>query len=212
MRLAACVHALLPPVPCVTVHHLASSRLAAGLPVWQAKADFINMVNSSQTIILVGETGSGKTTQIAQFIAEVRVWCGCSSSGAAVMGLQQSYVDVRVVDPQSSLQCKDTPVAPAWPTCIARCLPSRPEVCCLCPINAAHASLAHPTPAAPSLPPYRQAGYCTGGKKVVCTQPRRVAAMSVARRVAEEMDVSLGEEVGYSIRFEECSGPKTIIK
>lgn len=38
----------------------------AGLPVWQAKADFINMVNSSQTIILVGETGSGKTTQIAQ--------------------------------------------------------------------------------------------------------------------------------------------------
>ena len=40
--------------------------------MWQAKADFINMVNSSQTIILVGETGSGKTTQIAQFIAEVR--------------------------------------------------------------------------------------------------------------------------------------------
>lgn len=39
---------------------------STGLPVWQAKADFINMVNSSQTIILVGETGSGKTTQIAQ--------------------------------------------------------------------------------------------------------------------------------------------------
>jgi pre-mRNA-splicing factor ATP-dependent RNA helicase DHX15/PRP43 len=94
--------------------------------VWQAKDDFIQMVNSSQTIILVGETGSGKTTQIAQFIAE--------------------------------------------------------------------------------------AGYCQGGKKVVCTQPRRVAAMSVARRVAEEMDVGLGEEVGYSIRFEECSGPRTIIK
>ena len=36
--------------------------------------------------------------------------------------------------------------------------------------------------------------------------------MSVARRVADEMDVQLGEEVGYSIRFEECSGPKTIIK
>jgi len=36
--------------------------------------------------------------------------------------------------------------------------------------------------------------------------------MSVARRVAEEMDVTLGDQVGYSIRFEECSGPKTIIK
>ena len=36
--------------------------------------------------------------------------------------------------------------------------------------------------------------------------------MSVAQRVADEMDVQLGEEVGYSIRFKECSGPKTIIK
>ena len=43
----------------------------------------------------------------------------------------------------------------------------------------------------------------------MCTQPRRVAAMSVARRVAEEMDVNAGEEVGYSIRFEEATGPKT---
>ena len=94
--------------------------------MWQAKADFVSMLGASQTIILVGETGSGKTTQIAQFIAE--------------------------------------------------------------------------------------AGYCRGGRKVVCTQPRRVAAMSVARRVAEEMDCALGEEVGYSIRFEECSGPRTLVK
>ena len=45
-----------------------------------------------------------------------------------------------------------------------------------------------------------------------CAGARRVAAMSVARRVADEMDVSLGEEVGYSIRFEECAGPRTKIK
>lgn len=98
----------------------------AGLPVWQAKGDVIAMLEAHQTVILVGETGSGKTTQIAQFIAE--------------------------------------------------------------------------------------AGYCDGGKRVVCTQPRRVAAMSVARRVSEEMDVNLGEEVGYSIRFEDCCGPKTKVK
>ncbi len=97
-----------------------------GLPVWQAKDEFIKMVNGHQTTILVGETGSGKTTQIAQFVAE--------------------------------------------------------------------------------------AGYAQNRKAIACTQPRRVAAMSVARRVAEEMDVVLGEEVGYSIRFEECSGPKTFIK
>jgi pre-mRNA-splicing factor ATP-dependent RNA helicase DHX15/PRP43 len=45
-----------------------------------------------------------------------------------------------------------------------------------------------------------------------CTQPRRVAAMSVSRRVAEEMDVTIGEEVGYSIRFEDCSSAKTVLK
>ncbi|GBF92626.1 pre-mRNA-splicing factor ATP-dependent RNA helicase-like [Raphidocelis subcapitata] len=97
-----------------------------GLPVWQAKDEFINMVHQHQTSILVGETGSGKTTQIAQFVAE--------------------------------------------------------------------------------------AGYGGDRGMIACTQPRRVAAMSVARRVAEEMDVVLGEEVGYSIRFEECSSNKTIIK
>ncbi|MCL7041284.1 hypothetical protein MKW94_007725 [Papaver nudicaule] len=47
---------------------------------------------------------------------------------------------------------------------------------------------------------------------VACTQPRRVAAMSVSRRVAEEMDVTIGEEVGYSIRFEDCSSAKTVLK
>lgn len=51
-----------------------------------------------------------------------------------------------------------------------------------------------------------------GGKGVACTQPRRVAAMSVAQRVSEEMDVVLGQEVGYSIRFEDCSSQKTVLK
>lgn len=50
------------------------------------------------------------------------------------------------------------------------------------------------------------------GKQVACTQPRRVAAMSVAQRVAEEMDVQLGEEVGYSIRFEDKTSSNTILK
>lgn len=47
---------------------------------------------------------------------------------------------------------------------------------------------------------------------VGCTQPRRVAAMSVSRRVADEMDVAIGEEVGYSIRFEDCSSSRTVLK
>lgn len=96
------------------------------LPVFEYRADFMRLLSEHQCIVLVGETGSGKTTQIPQ-------WC---------------------VD-------------------FAR---------------------------------------CSGSKGVACTQPRRVAAMSVAQRVSEEMDVILGMEVGYSIRFEDCSSAKTILK
>lgn len=55
-------------------------------------------------------------------------------------------------------------------------------------------------------------GFCDNDMKIGCTQPRRVAAMSVASRVAEEMDVKLGNEVGYSIRFEDCTSDRTKIR
>ncbi|KAF4392626.1 hypothetical protein F8388_003046 [Cannabis sativa] len=62
------------------------------------------------------------------------------------------------------------------------------------------------------IPQYlHEAGYTKRGK-VGCTQPRRVAAMSVAARVAQEMGVKLGHEVGYSIRFEDCTSDKTVLK
>ena len=54
-------------------------------------------------------------------------------------------------------------------------------------------------------------GYAQSGL-IGCTQPRRVAAMSVAKRVAEEMDVKLGGLVGYAIRFEDCTSKETAIK
>ncbi len=47
------------------------------------------------------------------------------------------------------------------------------------------------------------------GKRIGCTQPRRIAATSVARRVAEELQVTLGKEVGYQIRFEDRTDRKT---
>jgi len=49
-------------------------------------------------------------------------------------------------------------------------------------------------------------------KLIACTQPRRIAAVTVAQRVAEEMDVRLGDEVGYSIRYEDETSSRTILK
>ncbi len=102
-------------------------RKRRDLPVHTEREQFLRLFHATQILVFVGETGSGKTTQIPQFVL---------------------FDD-----------------------------------------------LTHSI-----------------GKQVACTQPRRVAAMSVAKRVADEMDVTLGEEVGYSIRFEDKSGPSTILK
>ncbi|EPQ27924.1 uncharacterized protein PFL1_04668 [Pseudozyma flocculosa PF-1] len=96
------------------------------LPVYALREELLDAIAEHQVLIVVGETGSGKTTQLPQFLHE--------------------------------------------------------------------------------------AGYTRGGKKVGCTQPRRVAAMSVAARVAEEMGVRLGRECGYSIRFEDCTSDVTVLK
>ncbi|KAI0156980.1 P-loop containing nucleoside triphosphate hydrolase protein [Xylariaceae sp. FL1272] len=96
------------------------------LPIYKYRDEFIAALEQYQILVLVGETGSGKTTQLPQYLHE--------------------------------------------------------------------------------------AGYTKNGRKVGCTQPRRVAAMSVAARVAEEMGVKVGNEVGYSIRFEDNTSDKTILK
>ncbi|KAH8250732.1 hypothetical protein KR038_001464 [Drosophila bunnanda] len=95
------------------------------LPIYKLRDDLIKAVTDNQILIVIGETGSGKTTQITQYLGE----CGFTARG-----------------------------------------------------------------------------------KIGCTQPRRVAAMSVAKRVAEEYGCRLGQEVGYTIRFEDCTSPETIVK
>lgn len=56
------------------------------------------------------------------------------------------------------------------------------------------------------LPQYLlESGWASEGNVIACTQPRRVAATSVATRVAQEVGTILGEEVGYTIRFEDVS-------
>jgi len=55
------------------------------------------------------------------------------------------------------------------------------------------------------------AGFTARGS-IAVTQPRRVAAMSVAARVAQEMDIELGSQVGYLIRFEDVTSEDTVVK
>ena len=101
------------------------SEQRKSLPVFKMRDDLIKAIRDNQFLVIVGETGSGKTTQITQYLNEE----GFSNTGM-----------------------------------------------------------------------------------IGCTQPRRVAAISVAKRVAEEMNCKVGEEVGYSIRFEERTSHRTKIK
>ncbi|KAG7547030.1 Helicase C-terminal [Arabidopsis suecica] len=87
------------------------------LPVYKYRTEILYLVENHATTIIVGETGSGKTTQIPQYLKE--------------------------------------------------------------------------------------AGWAEGGRVIACTQPRRLAVQAVSARVAEEMGVNLGDEVGYTIRFED---------
>ncbi|KAG5068246.1 hypothetical protein JHK85_000623 [Glycine max] len=56
------------------------------------------------------------------------------------------------------------------------------------------------------------AGFCCDGRVIGITQPRRVAAVTVAKRVAEECGVELGQKVGYSVRFDDATSGLTRIK
>lgn len=95
------------------------------LPVFSVRDELMNFIRENRIVIIVGETGSGKTTQLTQYLHE---------DGYTAYGI------------------------------------------------------------------------------IGCTQPRRVAAVSVAKRVSEEIGCKLGDVVGYAIRFEDCTTEKTVIK
>lgn len=62
------------------------------------------------------------------------------------------------------------------------------------------------------LPQYLSEYFTGSGKCVVCTQPRRVAAVTIAQKVASEQGCNVGDRVGYSIRFEDKCSSQTRIK
>lgn len=105
-----------------------SSGSTPVLPVTEARASIVRMIRQNQAVIIVGETGSGKTTQIPQYV---------------------------------------------WDDILSK----RP-----------------------------------GSGIVGCTQPRRVAAVSIARHVAETRGGKVGGEVGYAVRFDDTCTDATRVK
>lgn len=62
------------------------------------------------------------------------------------------------------------------------------------------------------IPKFCLAAGCGIDGEIGCTQPRRIAAVTVSRRIADELGEKLGEAVGYKIRFKDKTGPHTFIK
>ena len=105
--------------------HVPAVRYPLNLPISCRAADIVTAISEHQVVIIAGETGSGKTTQIPKMCLE------------AGLGIEA---------------------------------------------------------------------------KIGCTQPRRLAALSISQRIAEELDVTWGKEVGCKIRFDDRSSPDTYIK
>jgi Major Facilitator Superfamily/AAA domain/Helicase conserved C-terminal domain/Helicase associated domain (HA2) len=121
---------------------LASEDRKRRLPIYAYRDEFLDAVHVHPVLIVVGESGCGKTTQIPQYLHEEIGRCHTSSNRNSELLLGTN-----------------------------------------------------------------------SKKKICCTLPCRVATRNAAARVAQEMNVQLGEQVGYSTtRTEHCTSPATVIQ
>eukprot|EP00903_Cladosiphon_okamuranus_P014779 g13692.t2 len=153
-----------------------------GLPIFAHKANIIRAVKDHQTVVVVGETGSGKSTQIPQFLYEAGITGGGPGWGA---GGRQGGA----------------------PSQAAAALPAAANGG-----GKGRGRASSQEDMSKSSNGARGDGAKGGGLLVACTQPRRVAAVTVAKRVASEVGCELGHVVGYTVRFDDRTSKSTRIK
>ncbi|CAJ1993452.1 pre-mRNA splicing factor ATP-dependent RNA helicase [Leishmania donovani] len=134
------------------------------LPMHQAREELVKLIRDNRVVIIVGETGSGKTTQLLQYLYEEGFHLGpkarkrllTTPAGAAASSKVKAEADGKgdraMVDEEQEEELR-----------------------------------------------------------LICTQPRRIAAISVAERVAQEVGCPCGSVVGYKVRFDDKTGPLTRI-
>ncbi|MGJ8634770.1 MAG: ATP-dependent RNA helicase HrpA [Luteolibacter sp.] len=118
------------------------------LPVVERREEIVKAIRENQVVVVVSDTGSGKTTQLPKMVAEA---------------LEVSNFNFQTSSDGETPSFK------------------------------------------PNTPKKRK-------RLIGCTQPRRIAAVSVAKRVAEELRVPLGDFVGYQVRFDDKTSRETRVK
>lgn len=139
------------------------------LPIYQVRSELMQLVRDHRVIIMVGETGSGKTTQLLQYLYEEGFHLGPKvrerRAAAALKVAETDTVTVKNDGDNARVERSDE--------------------------GEAHEEEEE--------------------LRLICTQPRLIAATSVAERVAQEVGCPCGSVVGYKVRFDDKTGPLTRI-
>jgi HrpA-like RNA helicase len=165
--------------------------------------------------VVVGETGSGKTTQLPQYLLESGLADGRAGSSLARPHGGRAEAEEEREDEESPSETSAARLA--FASTVSRSHGVGTEMnehrdtpsAARGDAEAAEENAEGPKRKAAKHTAYRSAAWKGA---IAVTQPRRVAAITVARRVAQEMGVVLGGLVGYSVRFDECSSPQTRLK